>query len=66
MQEPRAMAQPPHRGRAPCAQPAPVMEQREFRALGVLLMIIHLEPRKRIYHSLAFNEWRNYLLKTGV
>ena len=64
MQEPWAMAQPPHRGRELCEQPAPISGERWHLVDGLLFIVFHLEPRKRFSHSLAFNKRLNYSLKT--
>ena len=56
MQVPRAMAQPPRRGRELCEQPAPISRERWQLVHGLLLIVFHLEPRKIFPHSLAFNE----------
>ena len=45
MQEPRAMAQPPLRGRELCEQPAPISGERWHLVDGLLFIVFHLEPR---------------------
>jgi hypothetical protein len=54
LQVPRAMAQPPRRGRELCEQPAPISWERWQLVHGFLLIVFHLEPRKIFVPQFGF------------